>query len=130
MSTLQERGHEIIEVDSGFGYKIRVCKHCNILEEEIIINKLNCIPKSRRRERQMVNTYSCKGEGCGVELTALNMSEDEDYCKKCFDKIVEGIDINDESPETKFLKERELDEIIASPCPQEYTALPHVQRYR
>ena len=77
-----------------------------------------------------MNKHSCKGNGCGIELTALNMSEDEAYCKKCFDEIVESMDTNDESPETKYIKDREMDEIIASPCPQLHESLPHIQRMR
>ena len=75
-----------------------------------------------------MNSYKCKG--CGIELTALNMSEDETYCKKCFDEIVAGMDTEDESPETRWLKDREMDEIIVSPCPQLHESQPHLQRMR
>lgn len=57
-----------------------------------------------------MNQYSCKG--CGTELTALNMSDDEKYCKACFDKIVAGIDTEDESTETKWMPEGVMEEII------------------
>lgn len=132
MSTVAERGHKIIEVDSGYGYKIRVCEFCNVLEERIVIEQLLCIPEARRRQiaKDKGKRYFCEGEDCGIELTALNMSDDEKYCQTCFDKIVAGIDTNDESTETKWMPEGVMDDIIQDKYPQAYTSLPHVQRIR
>lgn len=62
--------------------------------------------------------YFCEGEDCGTELTALNMSDDEKYCKTCFDKIVAGIDTDDESTETKRMPEWAMEEIIKDKYPQ------------
>lgn len=73
-----------------------------------------------------MNQYSCKD--CGTELTALNMSDDEKYCKACFDKTVAGMDTEDESPETKQMPEWAMDEIITSPCPQSHEL--YLQRMR
>lgn len=58
------------------------------------------------------------------------MSEDEEYCKKCFDKIVAGIDTEDESTETKWMPEYVMDGIIKDEYPQAYTYLPHIQRMK
>lgn len=76
----------------------------------------------------MSRTYKC--QGCGTELDALNMSEDEEYCKACFDKIVESMDTEDESTETKWMPEWAMDAIIEDEYPQAYTNLPHAQRIR
>lgn len=130
MSTVAERGHYIIEVDSGFGYKIRACEFCNVLEERIVIEQLLCIPEARRRQiaKNKGKRYFC--EDCGTELTALNMSDDEKYCRTCFDKIVEHMDTEDESIETKWMPEGIMDEIIKDKHSQAYTGLPHIQRMR
>ena len=129
MSTVAERGHKIIEVDSGFGYKTRVCEFCNVLEERIVIEQLLCIPEARRRQiaKDKGKRYFCEGEDCGTELTALNMSDDEKYCKTCFAKIVAGMDIGDESAETKWMSEGVMEAIIENKYPQAYTNLPYIQ---
>lgn len=58
----------------------------------------------------------------------MNMSDDEKYCKACFSKIVESIDTEDESTETKQIPEWAMDEIIDSPCPQAHEL--YLQRMR
>ena len=50
---------------------------------------------------------------CGVELTAINMSDIEnDKCQDCVKKILNKIDTDDESTETVNISDRVLDLII------------------
>lgn len=51
---------------------------------------------------------------CGVPLIAINMSDDEDLCQKCFEETLMTIPTNDESYETKYLSDNRLNEIINS----------------
>lgn len=50
---------------------------------------------------------------CGNELNAINMSDiEKDKCQDCVEKILDKIDTNDESAETKNMSDRILDLII------------------
>lgn len=82
----------------------------------------------KEQEGRTMKQYTC--QGCGTELTALNMSDDEEYCKTCFDRIVAGMDTEDESIETRWMPEGVMEEIIKDKYPRAYTNLPHVQRMR
>lgn len=51
--------------------------------------------------------------GCGIELTALNMSDiEEEACQECADKHLNGIDTNDESPETRYMPDDLMEAIV------------------
>ena len=67
---------------------------------------------------------------CKTELTAINMSEDEDLCKDCYDVKLETMTGDDESPETREFTDAELDRIINAKMPIYETIGITNQNYR
>lgn len=55
---------------------------------------------------------TCKN--CGKRMDALSMSDDEDLCHECFVEVLDSMDTNDESVETKHLSDEIMDTILAS----------------
>jgi len=49
---------------------------------------------------------------CGIGLNALNMSDiEDDKCQDCVKDIIDKIDTNDESAETRYLSDSVLESI-------------------
>jgi len=67
---------------------------------------------------------------CKVELTAINMSEDDELCHDCYEARLEKMTGDDESPETREFTDAELDRIINAKMPIYETVGITNQHYR